>query len=288
MKNMTATQTKQSKTSKAMELLEEGISNLLQSGDWRQYLQVQSQFHNYSFNNIVLIVLQYPKASRVAGYRKWQELGRQVKKGSKAIKILAPLTKKIEKENDNGEKQKINALVGFRTVNVFDVSQTEGEELPAISSSVLNGDDQGLLERLKAFSLDNKVPVKFEGILGGANGCCRYDTTTGNPIEITVDPLLPPLHQAKTLAHEIAHSLLHSRKQYDSHIPRSMAELEAESTAFLILKHFGLDSGDYSFPYVACWQEGEDAIANLRQAGTRLQKAANQVIDWVESHSNSD
>ncbi len=101
-----------------------------------------------------------------------------------------------------------------------------------------------------------------------------------------VDPLLPKQHQAKTLAHEIGHSLLHSRSQYDNHIPRSKAELEAESVAFIVLHHFGIDSSDYSFPYVAGWQQGEDVLENLRQSGMRIQKAANQVIEWVESESS--
>ncbi len=134
----------------------------------------------------------------------------------------------------------------------------------------------------------NKTALAFEqleqGLLGKANGCCRYDGQTGEPIEIVVDPLLPKQHQAKTLAHEVAHSILHSRSQYNDHIPRSQAELEAESVAFIVLHHFGIDSSDYSFPYVAGWQQGEDAPSNLRQSGMLIQKAANQIIDWIETN----
>ena len=274
---------KTNKTALAFQQLEQGLTELLESGDWQRYLKVQSQFHNYSFNNVLLILSQFPEASRVAGYQRWQEMGRQVKKGSKSIKILAPLKRKIEKENEKGELEATTGIFGFRTVSVFDVSQTEGDELPEITSP-LTGDDEGLIDRLTAFSNNNQVPVLFQEVLG-ANGCCRYDGQTGQPIQIVVDPLLPKQHQSKTLAHEIGHSLLHSRTQYDNDIPRSQAELEAESVAFIVLHHFGIDSSDYSFPYVAGWQQGEDALENLRQSGMLIQKAANQIIEWVENHS---
>ena len=276
---------KTTKTAQAFQLLSEGLTELLESGDWQKYLKVQSQFHNYSFNNVMLILSQFPEASRVAGYQHWQKLGRQVKKGSKSIKILAPLKRKMERENDKGELETKTGIFGFRTVSVFDVSQTEGDDLPEITSPLI-GDDQGLIDRLTAFSHNNNVPVFFQGALG-ANGCCRYDGKTGEPIEIVVDPLLPKQHQAKTLAHEIGHSLLHSRTQYNDHIPRSQAELEAESVAFIVLHYFGLDSSDYSFPYVAGWQQGEDALENLKQSGMRIQKAANQVIEWIENNTQT-
>ncbi|CCQ68748.1 hypothetical protein CWATWH0402_1030 [Crocosphaera watsonii WH 0402] len=276
---------KTTKTAQAFQLLSEGLTELLESGDWQKYLKVQSQFHNYSFNNVMLILSQFPEASRVAGYQHWQKLGRQVKKGSKSIKILAPLKRKMERENDKGELETKTGIVGFRTVSVFDVSQTEGDDLPEIVSP-LSGDDQGLIDRLTAFSSQNNVPVLFQGALG-ANGWCRYNGKTGQPIEIVVDPLLPKQHQAKTLCHEIAHSILHSRTQYNDHIPRSQAELEAESVAFIVLHYFGIDSSDYSFPYVAGWQQGEDALENLRQSGIRIQKAANQVIEWVEINTQT-
>ena len=105
---------KTTKTAQAFQQLEQGIAELLESGDWQRYLKVQSQFHNYSFNNVMLILSQFPEASRVAGYQRWQELGRQVKKGSKSIKILAPLKRKIEKENDNGELEAKTGIFGFR------------------------------------------------------------------------------------------------------------------------------------------------------------------------------
>lgn len=275
---------KKQKTDEALQLLEKGLTQLLKSGDWKSYLKLQSAFHHYSFNNVLLILTQCPHATRVASYNRWKEFGRQVKKGEKSLKILAPIKKKIPKKDDEGDEEIRIALCGFKTVSVFDISQTEGQDLPE-KVSPLTGDDQGLLECLVAFSNSNNVPVLFQGLLSGANGCCRFERTTGRPIEIVVDPLLPKPHQAKTLGHEIGHSILHSRSQYQNHIPRSLAELEAESVAFVVLHHFGLDSSDYSFPYIAGWQKDEDALENLKEAGSRIHKAANQIIDWVENYA---
>ncbi|MGK7879235.1 MAG: ArdC family protein [Crocosphaera sp.] len=125
------------KTAQAFQQLEEGLAELLESGDWQRYLKVQSQFHNYSFNNVMLILSQFPEAERVAGYQRWLELGRQVKKGSQSIKILAPLKRKVEEENDQGELEKKTGIFGFRTVSVFDISQTEGEDLPELGVEVV-------------------------------------------------------------------------------------------------------------------------------------------------------
>ena len=268
---------KKQKTDEALQLLEKGLTRLLKSGDWKSYLKLQSAFHHYSFNNVLLILTQCPHATRVASYNRWKELGRQVKKGEKSLKILAPIKKKITKKDDEGEEETKIALCGFKTASIFDISQTEGQDLPE-KVSPLTGDDQGLLERLVAFSNSNNVPVLFQGLLSGANGCCRFERTTGRPIEIVVDPLLPK-------PHEIAHSLLHKRKQYEQHLPTSLAELEAESVAFVVLHHFGLDSSNYSFPYIIGWQKDEDALENLKEAGSCIHKAANQIIDWVENYA---
>ncbi len=153
---------------------------------------------------------------------------------------------------------------------------------------MLQGDDaagtlraQGLKEQLQAFSEANRVPVHYRGAIG-SNGWCRY-AHSGKPVEIVVDPLLPPLHQGKTLCHEIAHSLLHCGKDYRQHQPRSLLELEAESVAYIVLNYFGLDTSAYSFAYIATWQKDEDAITNLITAGSRIQKAAHQIISGVEA-----
>jgi antirestriction protein ArdC len=257
--------------------LEEGLTETLESGNWRDILLTQSRFRHYSFQNIVLIRIQRPNATRVAGYKAWQSLGRQVRKGEKAIEILAPVRRKREIDSGEGEKETVYALAGFRSASVFDVSQTDGDDLPPIESP-LKGGDSGTIDRLVAFSRENGVPVRFEGALG-ANGYCRY--RNGKPFEIVVDPLLSELHRAKTLAHEVAHSLMHADDDYRDHTKKSLLELEAESVAFLVASAFGLDTSGYSFPYIACWQETEDAIANLKASGERIRKTAALVIDGI-------
>ncbi|AFY71461.1 protein of unknown function DUF955 [Thalassoporum mexicanum PCC 7367] len=267
------------KQADALTKLELGIQELLKSGDWQKYLRTQSRFHNYSFNNCMLIMAQCPHATRVAGFSKWKQLSRRVKKGEKGIRILAPIVRKLD--DDLGDPDaNTRTLVGFRTVSVFDISQTEGEDLPQVDTS-LSGGDLGLWEALESFSINNGVPVHLEASLSGARGYCQYDDT-GKPIKIAVDPMLSPLHKAKTLAHEIGHSLLHSCTEYLGHSTRSEKELEAESVAFVVLDHFGLDTSNYSFSYICSWQQGEDAIANLKASGQRIQQAASQIIDWIE------
>ncbi len=119
----------------------------------------------------------------------------------------------------------------------------------------------------------------FQGALN-ANGYCQF--SGGKPIKILVNDALSPAHRAKTLAHEIAHSILHSREQYEAHLNRSEAELEAESVAYIVMNYFDLDTSDYSFAYIADWQNGKDAIANLQKCGSRIQKTAQQIIDCLQ------
>lgn len=267
-------------TQDALTKLESGIQQLLSSSNWQNYLKTQSRFHNYSFNNTVLILMQLPLATRVAGFNTWKQLRRSVNKGEKSISILAPLKYKQEVEDPKtGDTTQHFGIRGFKKVSVFDISQTTGEDLPEPPVSPLHGDDQGLFEQLQHFSDQRGWLVKLEP-LGGANGVCRFGSQT-----ISIDPKLSPLHRAKTLAHEIAHSLLHGDAQYTEH--RGDKELEAESVAFIVLDHFGLDSGDYSFGYVASWQTDKDAVAQLREVGQRIQGAAKQIIDALEISQSS-
>lgn len=264
------------RTQAALEKLEAGLEQLLHSDQWAEHLKAQSRFHSYSFNNCLLIAMQYPEATQIAGFNAWKKLGRSVSKGEKAIWILAPLRYKREEEDpETGEAIEHLGVRGFKTVPVFDLAQTEGEPLATAPVGPLTGDDQGLFEALKQFSEQRGWLVKLEP-LNGPNGVCRFRSH-----DIGVDSMLSPIHRAKTLAHEIAHSLLHDPSQYKEH--RGDMELEAESTAFVVLDHFGLDSGDYSFGYVAHWQQDNDAITQLKQVGQRIQSAAKQVIDALEA-----
>lgn len=265
----------QQKQTEALAKLEEGITALATSGDWQEYLAFQSRFHQYSFRNIVMIYEQMPEASRVAGYRVWQKLGRQVRKGETGITIFAPVTRKIE-DKDSGDSKRI--ISGFKTATVFDVSQTDGEDLPDICSPI-QGDDAGLFDALTDFAHAQGFTTQFDS--AGPNGVCHF---APGGIEITINPLLSPLHQAKTMAHELGHALLHSAQQYREHNDSSVLELEAESVAFVVLNCMGLDSGDYSFAYVSDWADGTDeAIAQLKESGSRIQKAAKDIISAVEA-----
>jgi antirestriction protein ArdC len=266
----------QKKQDAALELLEQGIKDLSESGNWEHYLKVQSRFHRYSFGNVIMILSQHPNATHVAGYRAWQDMGRQVRKGEKAITILAPIIRKVEDKTGEDVKR----LTGFKGSSVFDISQTEGDELPDIHTA-LNGDDAGLINELLGFATSQNIPVCFKGCLG-PNGICHF--SKDGQISISVESQLSRLHQCKTLAHELGHALMHGEKEYRLHNGKSQIELEAESVAFMVLHHFGLDSGHYSFAYVLNWSGGsEEAIAQLKVSGQRIQSAAHQVINWVES-----
>ncbi len=271
----------QQKQTEAIAMLEQGIQNLATDDNWLQYLKTQSRFHSYSFRNVVMILSQCPDATRVAGYRAWQAMNRQVRKGEKGLLILAPIIRKVE--DDNGDTLK--ALTGFKTTSVFDISQTEGEDLPEICTA-LAGDDAGLFNALQGFAQSMGISVNCEAIQSRANGYCHF--LQNNMIQIVVDAELPALQQAKTLAHELGHALMHSEQEYRTHSAKSQRELEAESLAFTVLHRFGLDSGNYSFAYVANWSGGtEEAIAQLKESGRRIQDAAHQIIEGVEAQTQA-
>jgi IrrE N-terminal-like domain/N-terminal domain of anti-restriction factor ArdC len=262
------------KSTDAFELLEQGIKNLANQDNWLNHLKTQAVFHSYSFNNTCLIINQYPEASSVAGFHAWKKLNRTVKKGEKGIRILAPM---VHKDAEDPEAVRVS----FRSVAVFDVSQTEGEPLPEIVNR-LEGDDNGVLNALKEFAASKGFRV-VEADLGETNGSCSYRS----PITITLNPNRSLLQQAKTLAHELGHALLHCGENYTGHDVKSAMELEAESVAFIVLQHFGVDSGEYSFGYISHWvatgTDLEPVIAQLKQSGVKIQKAANEIIGAMAS-----
>lgn len=269
----TKTYEKTDRLADALQTLEQGILNLTSSDEWLRYLTMQSTFHNYSFGNVLLILAQREDASRIAGFQAWKKLGRSVNKGEKSIVILAPLTKRIELEDDQGEKKSTTRVFGYRAAHVFDIAQTSGEELPQVVKKLQGDDDGGLFERLKAFSESRGCLVTVEAIARSANG---YFLPEEN--RIVVREGLSPVQAAKTLAHEVTHSILHrDPDEYMDH--RSEHELEAESTAYVVMQHFGLDSSDYSFGYVCNWAGGgEEAIKSLRTSAQRIQQTAKAII----------
>ncbi len=249
--------------------LSEGISALTNSDEWVRHLDVQSRFHRYSFGNAVLIAAQLPEATQVAGFRAWLRLGRNVRKGEKAIWILAPMGTKKPAEDGSGEDR---VIVGFKYVPVFDVSQTEGEALPAVCRQLMGAEPVMCFGRLTDAADALGYSVEPSELPDGVNGDCSFELR-----RLRVECRNSPAQQVKTLAHEIAHALLHR-----DHRDRRLAELEAESTAYVVCHHLGLDSGSYTFGYVATWAGGgEEAVAGIKASGSRIQGAASTILELV-------
>ncbi len=246
-----------------LEKLTEGISNLASSEQWQHYLDFQSRFHRYSYGNVLLIAAQCHQATRVAGFNAWRKLNRSVRKGEKAIWVLAPMVYK------NADAEDERMIRGFKFVPVFDVSQTDGEELPTVCNRLEGDDPAGHYATLLSVASAIGFRVEDHEFDGPTNGdCCHSDH------RIRVESRNTPAQRVKTLAHEIAHALLHGN--FDS---RALAELEAESTAYVVCQALGVDSGDYSFGYVATWGGGGgEAIAGVKASCERIQKSAATIL----------
>ncbi len=270
-----------SKLDEAMALLETGIDQLKETDAWKNYLVVQSNFHGYSFQNALLIYLQNPDATQVAGFQKWKKLNRFVKKGEHGIMILAPRFKKMQKDEskpvllDENDKEAKRSLVGFLSVSVFDISQTDGAPLADRPyQMIMPGDTAWYTEMKKACPF--VVTEAEENALRGAYG--DFNRTSKL---IRIREGMPEATKAKVLAHEWAHGLLHG---LDKERPdRSTRELEAESTAFVVMQSLGFDTSDISFGYIADWCKGEEDIkAVIRGCGSRIQKAASTILGTVQ------
>jgi antirestriction protein ArdC len=250
--------------------LTEGISKLTSSEEWRHYLDVQSRFHPYSFANVLLIAAQRHEATRVAGFNAWRKLDRFVRRGEKAIWILAPM---VYKKADAVEGENDRVIRGFKFVPVFDVAQTDGGELPSICNRLDGDDPAGHYARLLSVATSIGFRVEDHDFGGSTNGdCCHAEH------RIRVETTNSPAQRVKTLAHELAHALLH--EHYEN---RALAELEAESTAYVVCQALGVDSGDYSFGYVATWAgDGERTITGIKASCERIQKSAATILRAFE------
>lgn len=247
--------------------LEAGVASLVDGDSWKAWLGTQAKFHRYSWNNTLLIMMQKPEATQVAGYRTWQGMGRQVRKGEKSIGILAPIFAKAKDAEGKDEKR----LVGFRAVSVFDVSQTDGEPLPTSGVALVEGDaPAGLWDALAAQVEANGYSLE-RGECGGANGWTNGTTKT-----IRVRDDVSDGQAVKTLAHEVAHMMLHMDGD-EAMTHRGIAEVEAESVAFIVAGAHGMDTSGYTFGYVAGWAGSAEADA-VRQTGERVVKTAKAII----------
>ncbi len=278
--------------------LETGIQELFESERYKAYLTSMSKFHSYSFNNTLLIAMQ--GGQLVAGYNKWRDdFHRNVKRGEKGIKILAPAPYKVKKEvpkldeqgqpvmdkdgNPVTEKKEIQ-VPAFKIVSVFDVSQTEGEPLPSIGVDELAGSVEQYEDFFKALEQTSPVPMAFEDIPGGSHG--YYHLTEKR---IAIQENMSELQTLKTAIHEIAHAKLHAidpetpvTEQADRPDSRTR-EVQAESVAYAVCQHYGLDTSDYSFGYVAGWSSGKD-LKELRASLETIRATAHELITTIDGH----
>lgn len=278
--------------------LEQGITELFNSERFKEYLQVMSKFHNYSFNNTLLIAMQKPDASHIVGFSAWKNtFKRNVMKGQKGIKILAPspytVKKEIEKIDPLTQKPVIGkdgkpvteekeiTIPAFKVVSVFDVSQTEGKELPNIAVDTLTGNVELYEDFFKALKETSPVPIAFEKIEGGAHGYYHLEDK-----RIAIDEGMSELQTIKTAIHEIAHAKLHdidltSPMDGQNRVDRRTREVEAESVAYTVCQHYGLDTSDYSFGYVAGWSSGRE-LAELKSSLETIRSAAAEIINSID------
>jgi hypothetical protein len=263
--------------------LERGIEAMLTSDGFAAYLRAIARFPTYSARNVALINAQNPNASRVLGYRAWQTLGRQVRRGERGIRILAPYRRTLTP--DDGEEataERTTAITGFGVATVFDIAQTDGEPLPAPTApQLLAGDSpvaSWLWDRLAAFLADEAVPLDRRPLAQG------YGVYFPVIRRVAVLVGLDGDQATKTLAHECAHHVALTRAIGRHEASRADAETIAEGAAFAVLARYGLDSGDYSFPYVAAWAADRAVLA--RNLAT-IRETAVILIAAVEGQPNA-
>ncbi|WP_298035246.1 LPD25 domain-containing protein [uncultured Dysosmobacter sp.] len=280
--------------------LEAGIQALFESERYKNYLTAMSKFHNYSFNNTLLIAMQKPDASLVAGYNKWKDdFERHVKRGEKAIKILAPapykVRRQVEKLDASGKtipgpdgkpliEEKEITIPAFKVVSVFDVSQTEGREIPDIAVDELTGSVEQYQDFFTALERTSPVPIAFEDIPSGAHGYYHLEDR-----RIAVQEGMSELQTLKTAIHEIAHATLHAidkdatPEELAQRPDRRTREVQAESVAYTVCQHYGLDTLDYSFGYVAGWSGGKE-LSELKASLETIRATANELITKIDGH----
>ena len=278
--------------------LEQGVQAIFDSDRYKEFLTAMSKFHDYSLNNTILIAMQ--GGNLVMGFRQWEkEFDRHVKKGEKGIKIFAPAPYKVKKlvdkidpetrkpmldrEGKVVKEEKEITVPAFKVITVFDISQTEGKEFPDLSVKPLLADVEQYEDFFAALEKASPVPIAFEQITNGANG---YFSLTDKRIAIKEG--VSELQAVKTAIHEIAHAKLHdvdlnAPPEQQNRVDRHTREVEAESVAYTVCQHFGLDTSDYSFGYVAGWSSGKE-MTELKASLETIQTTAKELITEIEGH----
>ena len=293
---MAENNTEKQRVQELTDKLEQGLQDLFNSDSYCNYLRTMSKFHNYSFNNTLLIAMQKPDATLVAGYKAWQKnFERHVNKGEKAIRILAPAPYKIKEERDkidpvtqellldkdgNPQKEEVEITIpAFRAVSVFDVAQTDGKPIPELAAKELLSDVEGYQDMIRAVEAISPVPIELEEIAGDSKG--YYDREAKR---IAVQENMSESQTLKTMIHEVVHSKLHSKEvEQDEQMKkdRNTKEVEAESIAYTVCQHFGVDTSDYSFGYIAGWSSGRDT-KELRASMDTIRRTASELITGIE------
>ena len=281
--------TEQEKLQEITEKLEEGVQAVFKSDKYKELLNTMAKFPRYSVNNSILIMMQKPDATLCQGYNAWKKMDRNVKRGEHGIRIIAPTSYTVQKEvnktdaagkpilDQDGEPVKDTVemkLTGFKVTTTFDISQTEGKDLPSLGVEELKGCVENYPVFMEAIRAVCPVPIGFEEILSGAKG---YFHTVENRIAIQAG--MSELQTLKTALHEMSHQILHSDK--DNKQTKSSKEVEAESVAYTVCKRYGLDTSDYSFSYVASWSDGKDMKELKASLGT-IQKTAGDIIAAID------
>ena len=294
---MADARTEKQKVKEITDRLEEGLKELFEGEKYKSYLNTMSKFHNYSANNIQLIEMQCPDATYVAGYKAWQKnFERHVNRGERGIRILAPSPYKIKEEQEKidpvtnepvldrdgmpvVEEVEIK-IPAFRVVTVFDYSQTDGKELPGLGVSELQGNVERYRDFMEALSRVSPVPIRYEGMEGDRKG---YFIDLNHPIAIKEG--MGEAQTAKTGVHEVAHAKLHAKEvEQETGIAkdRETKEVEAESIAYTVCQHFGIDTSDYSFGYIAGWSSGKE-MPELKSSLDTIRRTSSELIKGIEA-----
>ena len=276
-----------------MQSLESGVEELFTSNRYQEFLKTMAKFHNYSFNNTMLIAMQRPDATLVTSYKNWQSMGRQVMKGEKGITIIAPAPYKKMKEKEvldenqrpimgtdgKPKTEQVEVTVPhFKAVTVFDIAQTSGEPIQTLAPELLTAAVQNFDSFMQAIQKISPVPIRFDEIDGNANG--YYHNADK---EIVIKKGLSESQTLKTAIHETAHAKLHDREIMESlgvEKDRLTKEVEAESVAYCVCSSFGLDTSDYSFPYIAGWSSSRE-IKEMKASMDVIRKTAGEMIDQL-------
>lgn len=277
---------KDNKTKELYQKIVTGIENIISSGEYEKFLRFGHNFHNYSFNNWILIFSQMENATKVAGFKKWESLGRKIKKGSKGIMIMYPMkqtyTKKIkgqesliDSENEDSTSEEKIEFLTYRPTYVYDVSQTTGKPLPMETKYLNSCSKEELYTFLKSYS---KYPVLEQKIESGAQG--YWDTINKH---IVLEKTLSVDDKVSVLLHEMTHSL-YDDFDYKEH--RDLSEIFVESVAFIVADYFGLDTSMCSFDYITQWAKGD--IKPILELGSKIQKTAKDFIEKLEKQLNDD